>query len=80
MKPRIVSVLLVVFIAVIAAASGVVVIQENDQPVSLSGICGDCPGNCNDTCAAARASCLAQGGSSSSCETKYQNCLAWCNN
>jgi hypothetical protein len=39
-----------------------------------SGICGDCPGNCQDTCYASWQYCLP------GCQTKYENCLAWCNN
>jgi hypothetical protein len=50
------------------------------EPLWTNGICGDCPGNCADTCAASRQSCLTQGGNPSACETKYQNCLLWCNN
>jgi hypothetical protein len=53
---------------------------EVAQPRWQSGICGDCPGNCADLCAALRQDCLVNGGSPSQCETKYQNCLSWCNN
>lgn len=73
---KLVPVLLVLFVAV---AGGAIVPREDEQPVVWAGgICGDCPGNCFDVCTAERDDCLAQGGSS--CESKYQSCLEWCDN